>query len=184
MEDFLGPERNQHSGALGGQGPQGLDSPQTIGESRIQAILLLPAQNAHLAQVLPGCREQCFRIAVQLFFGIRQMDHGNQAEHHPLIPVRQIVHHFLGFFSLLLYIIGQDSGEVVGGILLPLPIGGVCFHPQQLILHLSNRLVSRYRENVNRKHEAPVQIAELRYHGVLQVAGVTLQVERPAPAAV
>ena len=51
------------------------------------------------------------------------MDHGNQAEHHPLIPVRQIVHHFLGFFSLLLHVIGQDSGEVVGGILLPLPIG-------------------------------------------------------------
>ena len=80
--------------------------------------------------MLPGYGEQGFRIAVQLLLGIGQMDHGHQAEHHPLVPVGQIVQHFLGFLPLLLHIVGQNSGEVVGGVLLPLPVGRIGFYTQ------------------------------------------------------
>ena len=55
LHDLLCPEGNQHSGALGGECSQRLNSPQTIWENRIQSVLLLPAENAHLTQVFPGC---------------------------------------------------------------------------------------------------------------------------------
>ena len=70
LEDFLRPEGNQHRSAFGGEGSQRLNSPQAVGQSRVQPVLLLPAQDAHLAQMLSCRSEQGFRIAVQLLFGI------------------------------------------------------------------------------------------------------------------
>ena len=62
LHDLLCPEGNQHSGALGGEGSQRLNFSQTIRENRIQPVLLLPAENAHLAQVFPGCGEDSFGV--------------------------------------------------------------------------------------------------------------------------
>ena len=99
-----------------------MDFPQAVWQNRIQPVLLLPAQDAHLAQVFSGCCKNRFCVTVQLFLGISQMDHGHETEHHSLIPVGQIVQHFLGFFSLLFHVVRKDSGKVIGCVLLSLPV--------------------------------------------------------------
>ena len=87
LKDLLRPEGDQHRGAFRGQGAQRGDPPQTVGQNRVQTVLLLPAEDAHLAQVLARCGEDCFGIAVQLLLGIGQMNHGHKAEHHALVAV-------------------------------------------------------------------------------------------------
>ena len=57
------------------------------------------------------------------------MHQGHKAEHHPLVPAGEILQHLLGFLALLLHIVGQDSREVIGGVLFPLPVGRIRFHP-------------------------------------------------------
>ena len=44
LQNLLRAERDQHSGALGGQGAQRLDAAQTIGQHGVETVLLLPAQ--------------------------------------------------------------------------------------------------------------------------------------------
>lgn len=43
LQDFLGTERDQNGGALGGQRAQGLDAAQAVGQHGVEAVLLLPA---------------------------------------------------------------------------------------------------------------------------------------------
>ena len=182
LEDLLGAEGNQHRSALCGQGAQGMDFPQSIGQNGIQAILLLPAQRAHLAQMLSGHGEDGFGIRVQLLLGVGQMHQRHQAEHHPLVPVCEVVQHLLGFLPLLLHVVGQHGGEVVGSVLFPLPVGRIGLHTQQLVLDLPHCLVGGNRQDVNGQHEAAVHVAELGNHGVFDIGGVILQVENPAPS--
>ena len=87
MEDLLRPEGDEDGGGLGGEGAERLDFAQAIGQDSIQPVLLLPAQDAHLAEILAGHGENGFRIAVQLLPAVGQVYQGNQPEHHPLIPV-------------------------------------------------------------------------------------------------
>ena len=68
LHNFLCAERNQHGGAFGGEGSQGLDFPQPIGQHRVQPVLLLPAQRGKLAQVLTRRGVERFGVAVQLLF--------------------------------------------------------------------------------------------------------------------
>ena len=182
LENLLGAEGNQHRSALGGQGTQGMDLPQPIGQNGVQTILLLPAQRAHLAQMLSGNGEDGFGIRVQLLLGVGQMHQRHQAEHHPLVSVGEVVQHLLGFLSLLLHVVWQHSGEVVGGVLFPLPVGRIGLHTQQLVLNLPHRLVGGNRQDVDGQHEAAVHVAEFGNHGVFDVGGVILQVEHPAPS--
>ena len=159
-----------------------MDLPQSIGQNGVQAILLLPAQRAHLAQMLSGHGEDGFGIRVQLLLGVGQMHQRHQAEHHPLIPVGEVIQHLLGFLSLLLHVVGQHGGEVVGGVLFPLPVGRIGLHTQQLVLNLPHRLIGGNRQDVDGQHEAAVHVAEFGNHGVFDVGGVILQVEYPAPS--
>ena len=182
LEDLLSAEGNQHRSALCGQGTQSMDLPQAIGQNGIQAIFLLPAQRAHLAQMLSGHSEDGFGIRVQLLLGVGQMHQRHQAEHHPLVSVGEVVQHLLGFLPLLLHVVGQHSGEVVGGVLFPLPVGRIGLHTQQLVLDLPHRLVGGNRQDVDRQHEAAIHVAEFGNHGVFDVGGVILQVEYPAPS--
>ena len=182
LEDLLGAEGNQHRSALRGQGTQGMDLPQAIRQNGVQAILLLPAQSAHLAQMLSGHGEDGFGVRVQLLLGVGQMHQRHQAEHHPLVSVGEVVQHLLGFLPLLLHIVGQHGGEVVGGVLLPLPVGRIGLHTQQLVLNLPHCLVGGNRQDVDRQHEAAVHVAELGNHGVFDVGGIILQIEHPAPS--
>ena len=131
-----------------------------------------------------GNRKKTLGVAVQLFLGVRQMHHGHEAEHHPLIPVGQVAQHFLGFRPLLLNVIGQHGSEVVCGILTALPVCGIGLHTQQLVLHFPHRLVGGHRQDINGQHQVPVQLAEFRHHAVFDVAGVSLQIEHPAPAVI
>ena len=182
LEDLLRAEGNQHRSALGGQGAQGVDLPQAIGQNGIQAIFLLPAQRAHLAQMLSGHSEDGFGIRVQLLLGVGQMHQRHQAEHHPLVSVGEVVQHLLGFLALLFHVVGQHGGEVIGGVLFPLPVGRIGLHAQQLVLDLPHRLVGGNRQDVDGQHEAAVHVAELGNHGIFDVGGVILQVEHPAPS--
>ena len=62
------------------------------------------------------------------------MHHSHQPEHHPLVPAGQVVQHLGGFLPLHLHVVREDGGEVVGGVLLPLPVGGIGGYPQELVL--------------------------------------------------
>ena len=102
------------------------------------------------------------------------MDHGHETEHHSLIPVGQIVQHFLGFFSLLFHVVRKDSGKVVGCVLLSLPVCRIGFHTQELVLDFPYCFICGNRQNVNGEHEAAVHITELSNHGILDIAGIPL----------
>ena len=112
------------------------------------------------------------------------MGQGHKAVHHPLISIGQVLQHLRGFFSLLFHVVRQNSGEVFGGILLPLPVCRIRFHTQKLVLNFPHRFVCGNRQDVNGEHETAIHIAELGDHGILDVAGVSLQVKHPAPAVV
>ena len=129
LHNFLRAKRNQHGGAFGGKGSQGLDFPQTIRQHRVQPVLLLPAQRRKLAQVLAGCRVERFGVAVELLFAVGQMHQRHQPEHHALVAGRQIVQHLLGFLALQLHVVRNRRGKIVVGILAALPVGDVRLDP-------------------------------------------------------
>ena len=129
-------------------------------------------------------RLQRFGVAVELLLAVRHVDEGDQAEHHALVAGGQVVQHLLGLFALELHVIGDGGRPVVGGVLLALPVGDVGFHPQQGVLHLAGGLVGGHRQDVNRQHHAAVKVAQLRDKAVLDIAGVVLQIQHAAEAAV
>ena len=140
--DLLCPEGNQHSGALGGQGSQGLNSPQTIRENRIQSILLLPAENAHLAQVFPGCGWfSVSESSCPWYQPDGPWSRGRTSSFDPCWSDRPA----FPWFPLLFHVIRQNSGEVIGGVLLPLPVGRIGFHTQELVLNFPHRF-SRWEQ--------------------------------------
>ena len=141
LKDLLGTERNQHRSAFGGESAHGPDTPQAIGQNSVQAVLLLEGEDAQLAQVLSRHRDEGLRVTVQLLLGVRQMYQCHQAEHHPLVSVGEILQHFGGLLLLLLHVVGQHGGKVVGGVLPALEVCGVGHHPQQLVLDFPHRFV-------------------------------------------
>ena len=184
LHDFLGAERDEYRRALGGQGAQRLDAPQSIGQHGVQSIPLLPAQGGKLAQMLAGNGEQRLGVIIQLFLASRHVDKGDQTKHHPLVAGGQIIQHLLGFLALQFHIVGHDGRPVVVGVLLPLPVGHVGFHAQQRILQLAGGLVGGDGQDVDGQHQFPIQIAELRHKAVFQVACEILEVEHPAHAVI
>ena len=78
LQNFLRAERDQHGGALGGQGAQGLDAAQTVGQHRVETVFLLPAQRRKLAQVLASHRLQRLGVAVELLLAVRHVDEGDE----------------------------------------------------------------------------------------------------------
>ena len=180
LHDFLCPERNQYGGAFGGKGSQGLDFPQPIGQHRVQPVFLLPAQRRKLAQVLARRGVERFGVAVQLFLAVSQMHECHKTKHHPLVAGRQIVQHLLGFLALQFHIVRNGRGKIIVGVLAALPVGDIRLHAQQCTLQLAGSFVRWYRQNVDRKHQIAVKVAELRHKAVLDVAGIVLQIQHPA----
>ena len=174
LHDFLCAERNQHGGAFGGKGSQGLDFPQTVRQHRVQPVLLLPAQRGKLAQVLARRGVERFGVAVELLFAVRQMHQCHQPEHHPLVAGRQIVQHFFGFLALEFHIVGNGRGKIVVGVLAALPVGDIRFYAQQCALQLTGGLVCRHRQDIDGQHQVAVKVAKLRHKAVLDVAGIVL----------
>ena len=93
-------------------------------------------------------------------------------KHHPLVTGGQIVQKLLAFLPLLLHVIGYDCGEIVVGVLLPLPVGDVGFHAQKTVLHLPHRLVRGDRDYVNAHHQVAAQIRKLRNHVVFDIGRI------------
>ena len=172
--EILCLERHQHSHAFRCQCTQGMNTPHAVGQYRVEAIPLLPAQGGELAQVFAPHGQKAFRIRVQLFFAFRQMHHRHKAVHHALVALGQIVQKLCGFFPLELHIVGNIRRVVVGVVLPPLPSGHIRFHTQQLVLQFPHRFVRGYRQDVDGHHHAAVQPAQFHDEIILDEAGVIL----------
>ena len=177
--DLLGPEGHEDGGALGGQGPQGPDPAQAIGQHRVQPVFLLVAQNGELAQMVSANGHKGLRVHVQLFQGIGDVDERDHGEDHPLVSGGQVVQELLGLPPHLLQLVGHHGGEVVVGVLLLLPAGHVGLHGQDPVLDLPHRLVGGDGQDVDGQHEVPGKVAELRDHVVPEVGGVVPQEQHP-----
>lgn len=66
----------------------------------------------------------------------------------------------------------MHGGKIVVPVLSPLPVGDVRLHAEQTALHLTNGLVGRNRDDIQRQQQIPVQVAKLGHHAVLNIAGV------------
>ena len=149
LHDFLCAERNQHGGAFGGKGSQGLDFPQPVRQHGVQPVLLLPAQRGKLAQVLTRRGVERFGVAVKLLLIVCQMHKRHQPEHHSLVAGGQVVQHFFGFLALQLHIVWNRGSKIVVGVLAALPVGDIRFHAQQCTLQLAGGLIRRHRQDVD-----------------------------------
>ena len=130
------------------------------------------------------CGVERFGVAVQLLFAVSQMHECHKTEHHALVAGGKVVQHFLGFLALQLHIVGNCGGKIVVGVLAALPVGDIRFHAQQGALQLAGSFVRWYRQNVDRKHQIAVKVAELRHKAVLDVAGIVLQIQHPTIAGI
>ena len=172
MVDFLHTERDKHRKALRGEGTQGINLPHAERQGGIQSVHLLIFQHGKLAEMLSCCCEQGFGVIVKLLFGISRMHHREDGKHHPLVTGRQIVQKFLAFLSLLLQVIGDNSGKVVVLVLFPLPVGDIGFHTQKTVFHLPHGFVRRDGNDIDGEHHITVQFTKLRHHAVLDIGGV------------
>lgn len=105
------------------------------------------------------------------------MHKGHHHKHHPLVAGGQVVQKLLRFLALQFHVIRDNRAEVVGGVLLALPVRHVRFDSQELVLHFSDRFIRRDWNDVDGKHQVAVQFAQLGYHRILDVTGVLAQVQ-------
>ena len=171
---------HEHRKALSGEGAKRIDPPCADGENSVQPVELLEFQHGELAHMLSCHGKYRFGVAVELLFVVGGNDHRNDRQHHPLIPRGQVVQKFLALLALELHIIGDDSGEIVVGVLPALPVGNVGFDTEQTVLHLPHGLVGGDRHNIDRQHHIPVEIGQLCDHAVFDIRGVVLQKQDPA----
>ena len=156
MVDFLHTERDKYRKALRCQGTQGVNPPYAERQSRVQTVHLLVFQHRKLAQMLSGCREQGFGIAVKLLFGVGGMHHREDRKHHPLVTGRQIIKELFAFLSLLFHIIGDDRRKVVILVLFSLPVGNIRFNPQKPVFNFSYGFICGNRNNIDGQHHVSV----------------------------
>ena len=179
VHDLLDLKGHEHRKTFCGQGAEGVEFPGANGQDCVQAVHLLILEDRHLAHALPSGRENGIRIHIQLFLGIRGNDHGQDTEDHPLVTGGQIIQKLLAFLSLQFHIIGDNSGEIVVAVLAALPVGDVCLHTEKPVFYLPHSLVCGNGYHVNGEHHIPVQIRQLGYEIILNVAGVVLKVQYP-----
>ena len=151
-----------------------MDAPHTVGQRRVEAVPLLPAQGGKLAQMLAAHRQKALGIRIQLLLAFRQMHHCHKAVHHALVALGQVVQKFRCFLALKLHIVGHIGRIVVGVVLPPLPVGHIRFHPQQFVLQSPHRFVRGHGQDVDGHHHAAVQSAQLHDKIVLDKAGIIL----------
>ena len=84
------------------------------------------------------------------------MHHRKHGKHHPLVTGRQIIEELLAFLSLLLQVIGDNSGKVIILVLFPLPVRDIRFYPKQAVFHLTHGFIRGNRDNINREHHVTV----------------------------
>ena len=179
VHDLLNLKGHEHRKALRSQGAEGVELPGANGQDCVQAVHLLILEDSHLAHALPSGRENGIRIHIQLFLGICGNDHGQDTEDHPLVTGGQIIQKLLAFLSLQFHIIGDNSGEIVVAVLAALPVGNVRLHTEKPVFYLPHSLVCGNGYHVNGEHHVPVQVRQLGYEIILNIAGVVLEVQYP-----
>ena len=179
VHDLLDLKGHEHRKTFCGQGAKGVELPGANGQHGVQAVHLLVFEDSHLAHALPGGGENGIRICVQLVLGVGGNDHGQDAEDHPLVTGGQVIQKLLAFLSLQFHVIGDNSGEIVVAVLAALPVGDVCLHTEKPVFHLPHSLVCGNGYHVNGEHHVPVQVRQLGYEIILNVAGVVLEVQYP-----
>jgi len=179
VHDLLDLKGHEHRKAFRGQGAEGVELPGANGQHGIQTVHLLILEDRHLAHALPGGRKNGIRIHIQLFLGIRGNDHGQDTEDHPLVTGGQVIQKLLAFLPLQFHIIGDNSGEIVVAVLAALPVGDVCLHTEKPVFHLSNSFICGDGYHIDGEHHVPVQIGQLGYEIILNVAGVVFEVQYP-----
>ena len=91
IHDLLRLKGQQHSGALRGQRSHGVDTPQAVGQHRVQRVLLLVLHSGKLAAVGTANGRQRLRVLLQLLLVVGKVGQRHQRVHHPLIAGGQVV---------------------------------------------------------------------------------------------
>ena len=91
VHDLLRFEGQQHSGTLRGQCPHGVDTPQTVGQHRVQRVLLLVLHSGKLTAVGTANGGQRLRVLLQLLLVVGKVSQRHQRVHHPLVAGGQVV---------------------------------------------------------------------------------------------
>ena len=91
VHDLLRLKGQQHGGALRGQRPHSVDTPQTIGQHRVQRVLLLVLHNGELAAVGTANGGQGLRVLLQLLLVVGKVGQRHQRVHHPLVAGGKVV---------------------------------------------------------------------------------------------
>ena len=170
--DLLDAERHEDRERLRGQGPKGVDPAGPEGQRSFQAVQLLEPEDRHLAEPLSCDREEFFRIVVELFLGVRRMHQCQYREHHSLVAGRQVFEELPGFLPLFFHVVRHDGGEVIVHVLLTLPVRDIGLHAEEPLLNLPDGLIGRDRDDVDRKHQVPVDVRELCHHLVADIRSV------------
>ena len=182
LHDLLHPEGHQRRQRFRGEGTQNIQLLHTDGQRRIQSVHLLEAQRCHLAHSPGGGVHNIIGVGIQLLFAVRRMHQRQHPQHHPLVTDGQVIQKFLHLRSLLLHVIGNRSGEIVVGLLLPQEIHNIPLHAQQAALAVPDGLVHRNRHHINGEDHGTVDTGKFRENIVPQIGGVILQKQHPAIA--
>ena len=126
--DLLHLKRHEYRKALRGQRAESIDLSCADGKGCVQPIHLLVPQHRHLTHMVCSYLQQCIGICIQFCLTVCKMNNGQHGQKHPLVTGGQVGHIFLGLPPLLLHVIGNDSREIIVGILPALPVGDVSLH--------------------------------------------------------
>ena len=91
VHDLLRLKGQQHSGALRGQRPHSVDTPQAVGQHRVQRVLLLVLHSGKLAAVGTPNGGQRLRVLLQLLLAVGKVRQRHQRVHHPLVAGGEVV---------------------------------------------------------------------------------------------
>ena len=180
MANVLHTERDKDRKALCGQSTERLDLADTERHRRIQPIKLLKLENTELTQVLSCRSEQSLSVVVELFLGVRRVNHRQNGKHHSLVTGRQVVEKLLHLLALLFNVVGELGRKVVVGILPALPVGRIGFYTEQAAFSFPHGFVRGHGDNINGHHQIAVEVGHFRYHTVLDIGGILSQEQHSA----
>ena len=180
MANILHPERDKDRKALRGQRAERLDLAATERHRRIQPIKLLKLENTELTQVLSCRSEQSLSVVVELFLGVRRVNHRQNGKHHSLVTGRQVVKELFHFLALLFNVVGKLGRKVVVGILPTLPVSRIGFNAKQTAFGFSHGFIRGYGDNINGHHQIAVEVGHFRNHTVLDIGSVLPQEQHSA----
>ena len=175
VTDFLCAEGRENGKAVGGQGANRVNFSYPIRQRGVERVHLLVFQPRQTGRA--GSGKNRGGIAVKLLFAVGGMHNGNHHQHHSLIVGGDVVEKILCLRALLHHVKGNHGGEVVVLVLPALPVGDIRINAKQLVFDFLNRLVHRQGNDVDGKHEIPVEFAEIGDQLIIDTVGIILQIE-------